>query len=304
MKRENVFALVVVGGPQTEVLYHWYKHAVDNFKILPQNVLVGFHENEMYPAKNERWKQIFNDLNITPVKTIKSMGWTAEVQTSLFSSLHDVANAVEGWTVRADCDELLEFYCGNNDILELIDDLESRNESFIRGITCDRIAADGSLLEITREKTLFEQFPIALYEYARLKTLARIVRGLSNPNVRADRPEGSGIAIHKNRIPITKSVHNFDNPNDSRLKECHKYAILHHFKYDKEFFDKHKEFGKEVGKMYGHPDISAIIEKFYNFDANKLDIKKISEAFDKQTTPKRFEFDTKFPTLQSTPKWV
>jgi len=304
MKRENVFALAVVGGPQTEVLYHWFKHAAENFKIPEQNILIGFHENEMYPEKNKRWKEIFNDLNITPIKTITSTGWSAEVQTSLFSSLHDVANRVDGWTVRADCDELLEFHKGNHDILELIDDLESRKETFIRGITCDRIAADGELIEIKRDTTLFEQFPIALYEYARLKTLARKARGLSNPNIRADRPEGSGIAIHKNRIPITKSVHNFDNPYDPRLKECHKYAILHHFKYDKEFYDKHKEFGKEVGKMYGHPDISAIIEKFYDFDTNRLDIKKINEEFTKQSEPKRFEFNSSFPTNQQPPRWV
>jgi len=303
MNRNQVFALTVVGGPQTEVFPHWMRHHLLNFKIIPENILVGFHENDQYPAKNERWKEIFREFDIKPVHHMKGE-WTSNMQTELFSKLHDVANKSDGWSTRSDCDELLEFTHGNFDIMEMIDELQRLGHTHVRGITCDRIASDGKFLSITQDKTLFDQFPIALFEYARLKTLARITRGIPNPVKRADRPEGSGIALHKNRIPITKSVHNLDNPNDPIISEYMNFAILHHFKYDIEFIDKHREFGKKVGKLYGHPDITSILEVFYDHKADALSLVKLREVYEKQESPKRWVENPIFPSKQYHPRWV
>lgn len=304
-KKDEVYFVFTCGGTQIKIFDHFIQHHLD-IGIKKENIYFCYHKN--VNISNEyhiAWQNTFKNLGLNPAITIESEFDSKRIQLEPLVKIKSILPK-SSWVVRTDTDCFIELI-GCDNIYDFCNIVDNDNASYSRAVVVDRITPDGELKDIEQEKNIFEQFPIALKDYGRLRQLYKAHNNIpldSTPKTIFNRPRESLVFLHRNFINYSTSVHNIDFPDDPNIKCYSKLGILHHFKWDKTFLERHRKDMSILGKKYNRSNITGVYETFRSSNDNYLDIDKIKSTFKKQTEPKLMKYSAEFPSNIGEPKWI
>jgi hypothetical protein len=213
---------------------------------------------------------------------------------------------INSWVVRTDTDCFIELPFEKNNIYDFCKNMIDNSSVYARAVVVDRLSLDGKLKEIN-DQNIFEQFPLILKDYGRLRQLYKLFNKIEldkTPKNCMDRPRESLIFLHKNFIEYSNSCHNIDWPTDPNIKLYDKMGLLHHFKWDKTSIKRHKKNKSNIGIHYNRPQISGVYETFCSNSDDCFDMEKIKYIFDKQIEPKSMINNPNFPSFAGQPAWI
>ena len=144
--------LVTIIGHGTNLLPHFIKHYK---KYVDEIDIVVYETNTNRLLANEVAEIIEGETNVKIVKVIQDRIFDWGKVTSLYNYIK--SRNPDDWWVIADIDEFHLY--PNDDLRTLISDCEKNGWDVVRGGFIDRIGRDGEFPEITKNESLFKQFP-------------------------------------------------------------------------------------------------------------------------------------------------
>ena len=146
--------LLTVIGHGTELIEHHIHH----YSEYVDEIQYVIYETDLYQTLTKDVNEIIKSYdNVKIVKTIKERIFDWEKVTELYNEIK--LTKPNDWWVIADIDEF-HLYPENNLNL-LISDCEKNGWDIVRGGFIDRIGRGGEFVQLTNDKSIWEQFPNA-----------------------------------------------------------------------------------------------------------------------------------------------
>ena len=144
--------LVTVIGHGTNLLPHFINH----YKKYVDEINIAVYETDEHPLLgNEISELIGNDENIKIVKVIKNETYNVDKATLLYNFIK--SQKPNDWWVIANVNE---FHLYPHDNLRyMVDNCEENGYQLVRGGVIDRIRPDNQFPEITKDQSIFDQYP-------------------------------------------------------------------------------------------------------------------------------------------------
>ena len=144
--------LLTVIADGIELLPHFIKH----YQQYVDEINIAVYETDEHPLLgNEISELIGNDENIKIVKVIKNKAYDVDNTTQLYNFIK--SQKPNDWWVIANINE---FHLYPHDNLRyMVDNCEENGYQLIRGGVIDRIRPDNHFPEITKDQSIFDQYP-------------------------------------------------------------------------------------------------------------------------------------------------
>jgi hypothetical protein len=238
--------LVCVLGHGHELLRHFINHYYD----VVDEINFVVYESESSPRILNRSKTIIQEYKKCKIiKIVRDRLFDWEKVTILYNMIKNKHK--NDWWVVADIDEFQVY--PNNDIRSLIKTCEENKWNLVRGGFIDRVGEDGVFSELTEDKPIFEQYPMAGF--------FRYPMSGACPNK---------VSLMKGSIEITSGQHyakinghttwRWQGWNHPNIAPYNDYSIqVHHFKWDSTSIERIKKvadinqdyaYSKEYFEMY------------------------------------------------------
>ena len=144
--------LLTVIADGIELLPHFIKH----YQQYVDEINIAVYETDEHPLLgNEISELIGNDENIKIVKVIKNKAYDVDKATLLYNFIK--SQKPNDWWVIANVNE---FHLYPHDNLRyMVDNCEENGYQLVRGGVIDRIRPDNQFPEITKDQSIFDQYP-------------------------------------------------------------------------------------------------------------------------------------------------
>lgn len=245
-------------------------HFVEHYSSQVDEIQFVVYQSDIEPNLIEDVKELIKDYkNVKIVKTLTDRVFDWEKVTQLYNFIK--SNHPNDWWVIADIDEF-HFY-PYHDLKKLIKECDTYGWELVRGGFIDRIGNNGEFVELRKEPSIFNQFPLmGFFRYP-----------LSNacPNK---------ICVVKGYIELTPGQHyaKIDGQTTWRWQgwnhpliapyETHSIPV-HHFKWDSTCCERIKAVA-DIKQSYAYSDEYRVMYEKLRKSRFKIDINKPEFMFE------------------------
>jgi len=145
----KIHLVTVVGDDLTllpHMLNHYRRAGIESF-------IINVHAKTKSDPLLEEARRVAADFGLE-ISAVVVGEWSDALNSRLYA---ESKKYPEDWYVMADLDEFHRYPGG---LSELIAECERKGYDYIEGCLIDRIAADGGLQEVTRDRSIEDQFPL------------------------------------------------------------------------------------------------------------------------------------------------